>query len=217
MRPTKRWQHCRKSSVISSWLNRSYYHSYNVKIHFHNSDRHYIFCLHILQFTPTYSAFLLPLSCTVVNYFPTKEAVLHIRHHMKVRLPMCSSFTLEDRVCSTCSAQFALWVHSQSGEAIFSCIYMNMSITVPSFDTDCQCGHYYWSAVTDIRPAVDRHVTITVVNRAQDRRRMSVGGQTDLVTNRGLAPSTYEAHSFSLQPALCICCDDYIILQLLTF
>ena len=48
-----------------------------------------------------------------------KEAVLHIQHQMKVRLPVCSSFTPEDRACSTHKAPFALWVHSQSGKALF--------------------------------------------------------------------------------------------------
>jgi len=59
-----------------------------------------------------------------------REAVLHIQQQMKVRLPMCSSFTPEDRACSTHKASFALWVHSQSQKALFSCTGMHLSMTL---------------------------------------------------------------------------------------
>jgi hypothetical protein len=85
VRPIDRRQHCSGPSVISSLLNGSYYHSYNVKTHFHNFKHHYIFCVHILHFTTTNSAFLHHLSCVAVNRFTTKEAVLRIQHQMKVK------------------------------------------------------------------------------------------------------------------------------------
>ena len=106
-----------------------------------------------------------------------REAVLHIQQQMKVRLPMCSSFTPVDRACSTHKAPICI---TGTLTVMKSIIFLYCH---SSDDLDCQCRNCYLSAVTNIWPAVDRHVTVTIANGARDRRGVSLGGQMAAVTN----------------------------------
>ena len=73
-----------------------------------------------------------------------REAVLHIQQQMKVRLPMCSSFTPVDRACSTHKAPICI---TGTLTVMKSIIFLYCH---SSDDLDCQCRNCYLSAVTNI-------------------------------------------------------------------